>query len=132
MRTPERSFVMDPVALPEYLHPDRRRQAAADDFPITQINPVTGYTTSLVRQGDFADFLGWLTLLNGNKVAGIIVFTPNAQVPELGDTGYVGMYFPPEALDPVLRILQSGEPLQVRFLQSDASSQPFAYLEHRQ
>jgi hypothetical protein len=81
MRTPERSFVMDPLALPEYLHPDRRRQAAADDFPITQINPVTGYTTSLVRQGDFADFLGWLTLLNGNKVAGIMSSRPTRKCP---------------------------------------------------
>jgi hypothetical protein len=92
---------------------------------------VTGYTTSLIRQGDSANFLGWLTLLNGTDIAGYIVFAPNPQVPELGDTGYVALYFGGNLLEPLLRILQSGEKPQVRFTQSDAATQPMAYLEHR-
>jgi hypothetical protein len=123
---------MDPTLLPKDLQPDRLQRPSPEDFPITQINPVTGYTTSLIRQGDYADYLGWLTLLNGSNVAAIIVLGAPAQVPELGDTGYVGMYFPGQVLEPLLRILQSGEKLQVRFTQDQASSQPMAFLEHRQ
>ena len=123
---------MDPSALPEQLQPHRLRRPLAATYPITQINPVTGYTTSIIRQGDVANFLGWLTLLNGTDVAGYIVFAPNPQEPELGDTGYVALYFGGDVLEPLLRILQSGEKLQVRFTQQDASTQPMAYLEHRQ
>jgi hypothetical protein len=124
-------MLMDPSVLPEFLQPNRLRRPLAADYPITRVNPVTAYTTSLVRQGDVANFLGWLTLLNGADVAGYIVFAPNPQVPELGDTGYVAMYFNGEFIEPLLRILQSGEKLQVRFDQQDASMQPMAYLEHR-
>lgn len=123
---------MDPSALPEQLQPHRLRRPLAATYPITRINPVTGYTTSIIRQGDLANFLGWLTLLNGTDVAGYLVFGPNPQVPELGDTGYVAMYFGGDVLEPLLRILQSGEKLQVRFTQQDESMQPMAYLEHRQ
>src|SRR5438270_6003647 len=102
---------MDLLALPEDLRRDRLRRPLADDYPITRVNPVTGYTTSIVRQGNLANFLGWLTLLNGTNVTGYIIFSPNPDVPELGDTGYVAMYFSGELLDPLLRILQSGEKL---------------------
>jgi len=92
---------MDPSALPEQLQPHRLRRPLAATYPITRINPVTGYATSIIRQGDVANFLGWLTLLNGTDVAGYIVFTPNPQVPELGDTGYVAMYFGGDVLEPL-------------------------------
>jgi hypothetical protein len=42
-----------------------------------------------------------------------------------------GLAWPGDVLEPLLRILQSGEKLQVRFTQQDASMQPMAYLEHR-
>ena len=51
--------------------------------------------------------------------------------PYLGSSNYVVMDFPPEDLDPLLRILQSGEPLQIRIFQGTATADPSAFLEHR-
>jgi len=44
---------------------------------------------------------------------------------------YVIMDVLPEHLDGVLRVLQSGEPLQVRYIQPMATTSPVAFLEHR-
>lgn len=43
--------LMDPKLLPEDLHPDRMKTFAASEYPVTQINPITGYRTSLNRSG---------------------------------------------------------------------------------
>jgi hypothetical protein len=104
-------------------------QRSATDYPIRQTNPVTSYRTSLVRSGTDADYLGWLQLLNGDEVSGYIYIRRPLGVPDLGSTGYVVMDFPPEFLSPLLSILQSGEPLQIQFVQSTANVDGFAFLQ---
>src|SRR5437763_17170098 len=105
---------MDPQLLPKDLQPAQRLQPSANDFPITQTNPITGYQTSLNRTGASADFLGWITLINGNQAAGYIYIRRPVSSPYLGSSQYVVMDITPELLDSLLRILQSGEPLQIR------------------
>jgi hypothetical protein len=122
---------MDPKLLPEDLNPERRLKAAANAFPIEQTNPVTGYLTSLYRSGSSADFLGWIMLVNGNQAAGYIYIRRPVSSPYLGSTRYVVMDVTPELLEPLLRILQGGEPLQIRFYQGAANVDASAFLEHR-
>jgi hypothetical protein len=122
---------MDPNLLPEDLRPENMLQRSATDYPIKQTNPVTSYRTVLVRSGTDADYLGWLQLLNGDEVSGYIYIRRPLGAPDLGSTGYVVMDFPPEFLSPLLSILQSGEPLQIRFEQTTADVDGFAFLEHR-
>lgn len=122
---------MDPKLLPKELQPTERLQASANDYPITQTNPVTGYRTTLYRSGATADFLGWITLVNNNQMAGYIYIRRPVSAPYLGSTRYVVMDITPDLLDPLLRILQSGEPLQIRFYQGAANAEASAFLEHR-
>lgn len=122
---------MDPKLLPPNLHPERKMDLAQANFPIEQTNPVTGYRTSLYRSGTSADFLGWIRLLNGAQDAGYIYIQRPVQPPHLGSSRYVVMDFPPELLEPLLRILQSSESLQIRFYQGAANADPAAFLEHR-
>jgi hypothetical protein len=122
---------MNSKLLPIDLQPDRRLHASENAFPIMQTNPITGYQTSLYRSGATADFLGWILLVNGNTAAGYIYIRTPVSSPYLGSTGYVVMDITPELLDPLLRILQSGEPLQIRFYQGAANVDASAFLEHR-
>jgi hypothetical protein len=108
------------------------KERSADEYPITQVNPVTGYRTVLYRDGTDADFLGWLRLLNGGDDAGYVYIRRPLGVPDIGSSGYVVMDFPPEFLGTLLSILQSGEPLQVRFEQSTAHADASAFLEPRE
>ncbi len=120
------------AALPPNLHHERALDlAVATTFPVQQTNPVTGYQTSLYRSGTSADFLGWIRLLNGNQDAGYIYIEQPVKPPSLGSSGYVVMDIPPAMLESLLRILQSGEPLQIRFYQGAANVDASAFLEHR-
>src|SRR5262249_26558558 len=112
-------------------HAEQRLQASADAYPIMQTNPITGYLTSLYRSGATADFLGWITLVNGNQAAGYIYIRRPVSSPYLGSTRYVVMDITPDLLDSLLRILKSGEPLQIRFYQGAANVDASAFLEHR-
>jgi hypothetical protein len=123
---------MDPKLLPEALRPENMKQRLAHEYPITQVNPVTGYRTALYRDGTDADFLGWLQLLNGNEDAGYIYIRRPLRIPDLGSSGYVVMDFPPEFSGTLMSILQSGEPLQIRFEQATANADASAFLEHRE
>jgi hypothetical protein len=120
---------MDPELLPEELRPENMLHRSATDYPIRQANPVTSYRTFLCRSGTNADFLGWLQLLNGNETSGYSYIRRPLRDPDLGSSGYVVMDVLPEFLSPLLSILQSGEPLQIRFVQSDGGA---AFLEHRE
>jgi hypothetical protein len=123
---------MDAKLLPAELRPERMVKLAASDYPVTQTNPITGYRTSLYRSGTAADFLGWIQLVNGAQDAGYIYIRRPVGAPYLGSSRYVVMDFPPELLEPLLRILQSNEPLQIRFYQGAANADASAFLEHRQ
>ena len=122
---------MDLMALPDNLRPESMLPLAENDFPISQANPVTGYRTSLYRHGADADFLGWIQLTNGEDDAGYIYIRRPVASPNLGSSGYVVMDVPPELLDALLSILQSDEPLQIRFDKASAASEASAFLEHR-
>lgn len=122
---------MNPKLLPKDLQPDNLLKPAAGDFPLSQTNPFTEYRTSLYRAGSDADFLGWIELYNGNQVVGYVYVRRPLRSPYLGSTRYVVMDVTPDFLEPLLRILQSGEPLQIRFEQDDASTDGSAFLEHR-
>lgn len=122
---------MDHGLLLKDLHPDQILQASESDYPIAQTNPVTGYQTSLYRIGTNSDFVGWITILNGKEVAGYIYIQRPAMSPRLGSSRYVVMDIAPDLLDALLRILQSSEPLQIRFFQGTANAEASAFLEHR-
>ena len=122
---------MDPKLLPKDLHPDHQLRALEADFPLTQTNPVTGYRISLNRFGTDADFLGYIQLVNGDQAAGYIYIRRPLASPYLGRSRYVVMDFTPDLLDPLLRILQSGEPLQISFYQASANADASAFLGHR-
>jgi hypothetical protein len=122
---------MDSKLLPKDLQPDQQLRTSEADYPITQTNPITGYRISLYRYGKDADYLGWIQLVNGDQAAGYIYIRRPVSSPYLGSTRYVVMDLTPDLLDPVLRILQSGEPLQIRFSQASANGDASAFLEHR-
>jgi hypothetical protein len=123
---------MDAGLLPDALRPENMRQRSPVDYPISQVNPITGYRTVLCRDGTDTDFFGWLQLLNGDEAGGYIYIRRQLAAPELGSTGYVVMDVLPELLEPLLNILHSGAPLQVRFAQSTADSSAVAFLENRE
>ena len=122
---------MDPKLLPPDLRPEGAIKLTPSEYPVTQTNPITGYRTSLYRSGTTSDFLGWIQLVNGNQAAGYIYIRRPVQPPYLGSSRYVVMDFPPELLDSLLRVLQSNEPLQIRFFQAAANVDAAAFLEHR-
>jgi hypothetical protein len=122
---------VDPTLLPADLRPKAKIKLAPAAYPVTQTNPITGYQTALYRSGTTSDFLGWLVLMNGAQAAGYIYVRRPVQPPYLGSTRYVVTDFPPELLDPLLRILQSNEPLQIRFFQAAPNTDAAAFLEHR-
>jgi hypothetical protein len=122
---------MDSKFLPKDLQPDHQLEVSADDYPLSQTNPVTGYRTSLYRQGTNANFLGWIELVNGDQTTGYIYIMQPVRAPYLGSTRYVVMDITPDLLGSLLRILQSSEPLQIRFEQPAANSDAAAFLEHR-
>ncbi len=122
---------MNSKLLPKNLQPNQQLQVSANDYPLEQTNPVTGYRTSLYREGANADFLGWIELVNGNQQAGYIYIRRPVHSPYLGSTRYVVMDITPDLLDSLLRILQSGESLQIRFYQGAANVDAAAFLEHR-
>ena len=122
----------DPELIPEDLRPDHRLQASENDYPIRQTNPITGYLTFLYRHGASSDFLGWIMLVNGSQAVGYIYIRRPVSSPYLGSSRYVVMDITPDLLDSLLRILQSGEPLQISFYQGAANADASAFLEHRQ
>ncbi len=126
---------MDPNLLPEDLRPESSIKLAPADYPVTQTNPITGYRTSLYRSGTTSDFLGWIELANVAQTAGYIYIRrpvhPPYLVSSLVGSRYVVMDFPPELLDSLLRILQSNEPLQIRFSQGAPDQDAVAFLMHR-
>jgi hypothetical protein len=121
---------MDPKLLPADLRPEKKKTFAANEFPVTQTNPITGYRTSLYRSGKNPDFLGWIELMNGNKPAGYIYIQRPLESPYLGSSRYIVMDFAPELLESLLRTLQSSEKLQIRFYQGAANVEASAFLEH--
>ncbi|NKY25868.1 hypothetical protein [Nocardia gamkensis] len=123
---------MDPALLPDELRSDRRLHVSAADYPLRQVNPVTGYRTSLYRSGRDADFVGWIHLVNGDMTAGYIYIQRPVFGPALGYSRYVIMDVLPELLGPLLKILQSDEPLQIRFYQGAADAEAASFLEHKE
>ncbi|MEV0670343.1 hypothetical protein [Mycobacterium sp. NPDC050441] len=71
---------MNPELLPEDLRDDRRLSDEDAEYPIRQVNPVTGYRTVLYRSGTDADFLGWIELLNEDR-------TRTRRVPDASGVG---------------------------------------------
>lgn len=122
---------MNPDLLPEDLRDDRRLRAEVADYPIRQVNPVTGYRTVLYRSGTDVDFLGWIELVNEDRTAGYIYIRRPVQSCYLGLDRYVVMDVVPELLESLMRILQSGEPLQLKFFHGAAELEPAAFLMHR-
>ncbi|MQY27527.1 hypothetical protein [Nocardia aurantia] len=123
---------MDQQLLPDELRADHHMRFTATDYPVSQVNPVTGYRTALYRSGSDTDFIGWIELVNDHSTAGYIFFQRPVTGPGLSESRYVILDVLPELLDPLLRILHSDEPLQVRFFQGSDDADAVAFLEHRQ
>jgi hypothetical protein len=127
-----KSFPVDSKLLPKELQPDQALQFSAEDYPIEQTNPVTGYRTFLFRVGVNADTFGWIQLLNDHEPAGYIYIKRPLTPPFLGSLSpYVVMDFPPDLMETLLTLLTSGEPLQISFQQS-ANEPASAVLGHRE
>jgi hypothetical protein len=121
---------MDVNLLPEDLRPENISHPSEDEtYPFVRTNPITGYETYLIGSSD-ADFLGWLRLNNGNRPAGYIYISRPASPAALG-SDYVIMNILPEHLDVVIRILRSGEPLQISYSKGSADEDASAMLGHR-
>ena len=122
---------MHPELLPDDLRAESMLQVSAADFPLAQTNPVTGCQSMYYRVGADADFLGWIKLVNASGAAGYIMIRRPLQAPLLAFNRSIVTDVLPEFLDPLLKILHSGEPLQIRFHQESAESPKYAFLEHR-
>ncbi len=117
--------------LPDDLRAENMLQASAADFPLAQTNPVTECQSMYYRVGTDANYLGWIKLLNADGAAGYIMIRRPLQAPLLAFNRSIVTDVLPEFLDPLLKILHSGEPLQIRYYQESADSQQYAFLEHR-
>ena len=69
--------------------------------------------------------------MNADEAAGYIMIRRPLQPPLLAFNRAIVTDVLPEFLDPLLTILHSGEPLQIRYYQESADSQKYSFLEHR-
>ena len=121
---------MDSEMLPNELRYENKLQADAADFPLAQTNPVTKFQSMYYRLDTDANFLGWLKLMNADEAAGYIMIRRPLQ-PLLASSRAIVTDVLPEFLGPLLTVLHSGEPLQIRYYQESEDSQRYAFLEHR-
>ena len=122
---------MDSEALPDDLRAENELQVVAADFPLAQTNPVSGFQSMYYRVGTDANYFGWIKLMNADEAAGYIMIRRPLQQPLLAFNRAVVTDVLPEFLGPLLTLLQSGEPLQIRYHQESEDSQRYAFLEHR-
>jgi hypothetical protein len=122
---------VDSELVPDDLRAENALQVAAADFPLAQTNPVTGCQSMYYRVGTDANYLGWIKLMNADESAGYIMIRRPLQPPLLAVNRAIVTDVLPEFLGPLLTILHSDEPLQIRYYQESADSQKYSFLEHR-
>lgn len=122
---------MDSEMLPNDLRAENKLQAVPADFPLAQTNPVSGLQSMYYRVGTDANYFGWIKLMNAEEAAGYIMIRRPLQQPLLASNRAIVTDVLPEFLGPLLTVLHSGEPLQIRYYQESEDSQRYAFLEHR-